>query len=133
MFIDTYFCIDIIREKAKGIIGPGIDKLKSLADTQLYASLFSACELRAGAMMSQNPDKELKKVETLLEYLTVVYPDISFPVIYGETEAQLRKSGIKMPVMDLLIGVTAKSFGMPLLTKDIIQFKNIPGLVVESY
>ena len=90
-------------------------------------------ELHAGALMSANPDHELRKVETLLDHLTVVYPDVSFPVMYGDTEAQLRKIGNKVPVMDLLIGVTAKSFGMPLLTKDVKHFKSIPGLVVESY
>jgi len=133
MFIDTCFCIDVIREKVRGQAGPGLNKLKSLGDTELYISLFSACELRAGAMMSQNSGEELKKVEALLEFLTLVFPDVSFPVIYGETEAQLRKQGRRVPVMDLLIGVTAKTFGMPLLTKDVNHFSSIPGLVVESY
>ena len=133
MFIDTCFCIDIIRERTKGILGPGLIKLSGLSDTQLFISLFSACELRAGAMMSAYPDKELRKVETLLSYLTVVFPDISFPVMYGETEVQLRKAGNRIPVMDLLIGITAKANGMPLLTKDVDHFSAIPGLVVESY
>ena len=83
--------------------------------------------------MSAQPDKEFRKVEALLGYLTVVYPDVSFSVMYGVTEAQLRMVGKRIPVMDLLIGVTAKSYGMPLLTKDVGHFSAIPGLVVESY
>jgi predicted nucleic acid-binding protein len=35
--------------------------------------------------------------------------------------------------MDLLIGVTAKMRGLPLLTRNVQHFASIPGLVLETY
>jgi tRNA(fMet)-specific endonuclease VapC len=133
VILDTCFCIDLIREGKAKRSGPATGKLVSLKDTQLFISLFSLCELRAGAELSANPLKELERVEHMLQFISLVYPDTSFPVFYGEAEAHLRKKGTPIPVMDLLIGITAKATGMPLITKDTRHFGLIPGLVVHTY
>lgn len=133
MLLDTCFCIDLIRERKKGISGPAIEKLKSLETVELFISMFTLCELRAGAELSVKAKAELERVEKMLEFIAVLYPDSSFPVFYGEAEAALRKSGTPIPVMDLLIGITAKAAGITILTKDTDHFKLISGLVVESY
>jgi tRNA(fMet)-specific endonuclease VapC len=133
MFIDTSFCIDVMREHKLGKKGPASRKLASLGETPLYMSLFVACELQAGARMSDNPEAELRKVEMLSELVEIIRPDRSFAVAYGEAEAFLRQSGKTIPTMDLLIGVTAKQFGLPLLTSDEEHFRRIPGLILETY
>ena len=133
MFLDTCFLIDLFRERKSGQQGPAQIKLTALGEISLYISLFSLCELRAGAELSRNPKNELRKIELMLDYVTPVFPDSAFPVIYGETEAYLRKKGTPVPVMDLLIGCTTKTHGMPLLTRDTEHFDKIPGLVVETY
>jgi tRNA(fMet)-specific endonuclease VapC len=133
MFIDTSFCIDLMRERKQGKIGSASRKLASLGETPLYMSLFVACELQAGARMSDNPPAELRKVEMFSELVEIVRPDRSFAVAYGEAEALLRQGGKAVPTMDLLIGVMAKQHGMPLLTADEKHFSRIPGLVVETY
>ncbi|MFP4363991.1 MAG: type II toxin-antitoxin system VapC family toxin [Spirochaetia bacterium] len=133
MVVDTCFCIDIIRERKAGVQGPGLKKLNSLKNHQLYISLFSVCELRAGAELTKKAKVELGKIELLLDYINIVYPDVSFSVLYGEAEASLRRNGTPIPVMDLLIGISAKSLGMPLVTKDEKHFCLIPGLAVETY
>lgn len=133
MILDSCFCIDLFRETSRGKHGSARRKLETLENARLFISLFSLCELRAGAQMSNNPSGELKKLGLFMEYLEVLYPGTSFPVLYGELEAMLRKSGTPIPVMDLLIAVTAKSFGMPLLTRDLNHFSKVPGLVVETY
>lgn len=99
----------------------------------IMASVFVICELQAGARMSAHPKKELQRVEILADNLRIVYPDTTFPVAYGETEALLRKQGYPIPTMDLLIGVTARINGLALLTRDSSHYKLIPDLVVESY
>jgi tRNA(fMet)-specific endonuclease VapC len=133
VLLDTCFCIDIIREGNAKRTGPATKKLVNLKDSQLFISLFSLCELRAGAELSANPGTELERVEQMLEFISIVYPEPSFPVFYGEAEAHLRKNGTPIPVMDLLIGITAKATGMPLITKDTRHFRLIPGLVISSY
>jgi tRNA(fMet)-specific endonuclease VapC len=133
MFIDTSFCIDLMRERKQGKKGPASRKLAFLGETPLYMSLFVACELQAGARMSDNPAVELRKVEMFSVLVEIVRPDRSFAVAYGEAEALLRQSGKAVPTMDLLIGVMAKQHGLPLLTADEKHFSRIPGLVVETY
>jgi len=71
--------------------GPASRKLASLGETPLYASLFVACELHTGARMSNSPQAELRKVETLFETVEIVPPERSFAVACGETEAFLRR------------------------------------------
>jgi tRNA(fMet)-specific endonuclease VapC len=133
VFIDTSFCIDVMKESRQGRKGPALRKLISLGETPLYMSLFVACELQAGAQMSDNPRTELRKVEMFSELVEIVLPDRSFAVAYGEAEAFLRKNGKTIPTMDLLTGVMAKQFGLPLLTSDENHYRRIPGLVVETY
>lgn len=133
MFLDTSFCIDLMRERSRKHRGAATAKLHALGNTPLYASVFVMCELHAGARMSAHPDKELRKIALLAERLHMVYPGPAFAVAYGETEAHIRKNGSPVPTMDLLIGVIAKSYGMPILTRDASHFSRIPELVIETY
>ncbi len=133
MFLDTTFCIDLMREYHRKTRGPATRKLASLGTTPLYASLFVACELHAGARMASDPQRELRKIQWLMERLTLVVPDDTFAVAYGEAEATVRQNGQPVPTMDLLIGVTAKMQGLPILTRDPGHYGHIPGLVVETY
>ena len=97
MLLDTCFCIDLIRERKKGISGPAIEKLKSLETAELFISMFTLCELRAGAELSVKAKAELERVEKMLEFIAVLYPDSSFPVFYGEAEAAPAKERYSYP------------------------------------
>ena len=133
MILNTCFCVDMIRETARNDRGPARDKLASLDESDSYISLFTLCELRAGAELSRHPKLELSKIEQISSYMNILYPAAAFAVFYGETEAYLRKAGAPIPVMDLLIAVTAKLAGMPILTRDSEHFDRIPGIVVVRY
>ena len=133
MLLDTSFCIDLLWEQKKNKRGPAIQKIETLAGVELFSSIFVLCELQTGARLSTNPRQETKQVNALFELLTVVYPDYSFAASYGEAESILRKKGNSIPTMDLLIGLTAKMYGLPLITRDIKHFQRIPGLKVEGY
>lgn len=132
MFVDTTFCIDLMREGHRGP-GRATAALQRLGDTPLFASVFVICELHAGARLSTHVQRELRSVERLASNFSIVYPDATFPVAYAEVEVGLRQKGTPLPTMDLLIGTTAKMLGMPLLTRDADHYRLIPGLVVETY
>ena len=72
-------------------------------------------------------------ISDFIQHLTVLYPDKAFPVLYAESAAALLSARTPIPVMDLLIGVTARIHGLPLLTRERKHFNRIPGLVVEWY
>ena len=133
MFFDTCFWVDLLRERNRQERGPATRRLASLGETQILVSVFVLCELRAGAESSENPQRELTRMSRLVESHPVIYPDAAFAVLYGELSAALLKNGTPIPVMDLLVGVTAKRFAAPVLTRDVAHFRKIPGLVVEEY
>ncbi len=133
MFLDTSFCVDLLRERNSKERGPAAMKLAALGETEVLISVFVLCELRAGAEMSDNPRRELARISAIVESHPIIYPDSTFAVLYGEVVAALLKNGTPIPVMDLLVGVTAKRHGMPVLTRDVNHFGKIPGLLIEDY
>lgn len=133
MLLDTSVCIDLMRETGRGVDGPARRYLASLGDSPIFISIFTLCELHAGVELSARTEEERDRVLRLRTWTTVVEPDASFPVLYGEAAAALLSAGTPIPVMDLLIGVTAKAHDVPVVTRDPTHFRRIPGLVVRSY
>jgi predicted nucleic acid-binding protein len=133
MVLDTSVCIDLMRETAQGRDGPARCFLAGLGHRQLYLSWFSLCELHTGIFLSSQGAAEAERIMSLVDHLTLIHPDQGFPGLYGEAAAMLIRQGTPMPVMDLLIGISAKSKGLPILTRDPDHFSKIPGLIVETY
>lgn len=133
MVLDTTVCVDLLRERVRGNAGPAHQAVATLGDRQVFLSVFSACELHTGAGLSSRPEEELRLVASFLGHVNLLYPEADFPVLYGEAAARLLAAGTPIPTMDLLIGITAKARGLPLLTRDRRHFHRIPGLAVESY
>ena len=133
MLLDTSVCVDLLRERACGIRGLAYSALESLGDARLYLSMYSVCELSTGALLSGHRQREQRRVSDLVQHRTILSPDTAFPTLYAEAAAALIRGGTPIPVMDLLIGITAKSHGLTLLTRDRNHFSRIPGLAVQYY
>ena len=133
MLLDTTVCVDLLRERSHGLRGPAFALLQDLGDTRLYLSVYSVCELNTGALLSSRRQLEQRRVLDFIHQFTILYPDPAFPTLYAEAAATLIRSGTPIPVMDLLIGITAKSNALTLLTRDAVHFHRIPGLAVQHY
>lgn len=133
VLLDTSVCVDLLRERAQGFQGPAYNALAQLGDTRVYLSMYSVCELSSGALLSGQQQLEQRRVSEFVHHLTVLYPDTGFPTLYAEAAATLIRNGTPIPVMDLLIGITAKLHGLTLLTRDKRHFSRIPGLAIEYY
>ena len=133
MFVDSSFCVDLMREEYRGEPGPAMAKLRQLRRTPLRASVFVLCELQGGARLSANPRRELRRVAALVERLVVVHTDAAFPTVFSELQIALRRKGTPIPTLYLLIGSMAMRHDLPLLTRDTRHYSLIPGLVVETY
>lgn len=131
--LDTSFLVDLLREQARGKVGPARTRLSGLADERLFMSVFTRCELEVGAIRAKQPDVEGQRVRTLCEALTVVYPDERFPALYGEALADIVATGRSIATMDLLIGCTALIDEAALLTRNRKHFDVIRGLRILSY
>ena len=129
---DTGFCIDWLRENTRGREGEASRRLRSLG-VPLAISIFTQCELEAGAQGSRTQAAELTKVRRFVGHLSLILPGRGFPALYGEVLQGLRDSGAMIPLMDLLIGLCAKQEGLAVLTRDVEHFSMISGLTVESW
>lgn len=111
--VDTNIIIEILN----GQIFP-----KESIAAGAYISTVSVMELFALAGMS---DYEQKAIERMLDELTIIPVSLTIAKRAGVL-ARTRKRGKS----DLIIAATAIELNLKLLTKNIKDFKNIPGLSI---
>jgi predicted nucleic acid-binding protein len=133
VLLDTGFCIDLMKEQARGRRGPATEKLGSLGDERLAISVFTLGELFAGAESSKNARREHERLKSLIDTIEVIYPKERFARLFGETASFLKRSGTPVPLMDILIAASAKEHGLTVITRNVSRFRMIPMLSVTEY
>jgi tRNA(fMet)-specific endonuclease VapC len=131
--LDTTFLVDVLREARSGGHGPAHVLLEELAEEELAVSVHVACEIHAGAALSDDPALERERVAALLGVLSVVQTDDRFAPRYGALLAELTRRGEIVATMDLLIATTALIHGAPVVTRNVRDFEKVPELVVRAY
>jgi tRNA(fMet)-specific endonuclease VapC len=131
--LDTSFLVDLLRESAADRPSAAHAALDGLADEELAVSVHVACELYAGAELSNNPGRERARVDALLNVLRVVHTGDRFGATYATLLAELRRRGEPVATMDLLIAAAARVDGAPLVTRNVRDFERVPGLDVRTY
>ena len=102
---------------------------KLIAFEELCLPLQALGELYDGAYRSAQPEKNLAKIEQLLEVVEVLSPDEETSRLYGQIAAALAAAGTPIPQNDLWIAAMALQAGLPLATCD-GHFDRIKGLTV---
>ncbi len=97
------------------------------------ASVFVVCELEAGAAGAARPDRERARVRSLLQALSVAYPDERFAPVYAETLARIQKTGRSISPMDLLIATSAVADDAELVTGNQKHFDAVSDLRLLTY
>jgi tRNA(fMet)-specific endonuclease VapC len=85
------------------------------------------------ALRANAPPKRRQGIEDLLKDLVVVDATIDVAHKFGELRAGLLDSGRPTPEMDLLIAASALVHGLTLVTPNVKDFAQIPGLFVEDW
>jgi tRNA(fMet)-specific endonuclease VapC len=83
--------------------------------------------------MSARPSVERKRVEEFCAALRIAYPDERFAPVYGRLLASLARAGRSISTMDLLIATSAVVDEAPLVTRNVKDFKRVPGLELLPY
>jgi tRNA(fMet)-specific endonuclease VapC len=100
---------------------------------RLHVSTITMSELYDWALQARASPKRLLGVNDLLNDLTVLDVDLAVARKYGELQAGFRDVGQPAPEMDLLIGSTALIHGLTLVTHNVQDFVNIPGLHIVDW
>ena len=125
--IDTDICISFLKGK-HGIK----EKVKEVGIENCYISEITIAELTYGAYKSTNFEKhilEVKKMEILFEIIPI-YGSINK---YGEERVRLQKTGNLIPDFDLLIGTTAVTNNLVMVTNNEKHLSRISGIVIENW
>ena len=104
-----------------------------ISETDVAISVVTLIELAHGAIRADTSERKLKR-EKFLEELLIpmpVYPvTVTIALRTGRLDAENQIQGFRVPLPDLLIGVTALEFGYSVATSNPRHFKQIPGLKV---
>ena len=106
---------------------------QKIADTDVGISVVTLIELAHGAVRADTLERKSKREKFIEELLTAmpVYPvSVSIALRTGKLDGENQARGLKVPLPDLLIGVTALELGYSVGTANLRHLKQIPGLTV---
>lgn len=123
--IDTNWLIDQLADKPEAV-----QLLRRLADEGIAISIVSYMELFQGVVESPDPDAAQRKLSVLL----TATPILPFTQEVAETcariRAELKRRGrrIRPRALDLQIAATAIVSDLTLVTQNMDDYRDIPGL-----
>ena len=127
IILDTCIWIDVER----GIIAP-LDVMNYTNEEPVFISPITIAELTFGIEMANDPGIKQRRIAALnrLKKKPFLLIDIETGVIFGSLSAQLKKMNRSSDfrVQDVWIASQAIQAGFKLLTKNIKDFADIPGL-----
>jgi tRNA(fMet)-specific endonuclease VapC len=109
-------------------IPSAITALESLKESGLGISIVSFGEIYEGAFGFPDPTIHLQELRTFVSGLAVLPLDDAIMETFGRTRASLRRRGLLIPYLDLLIAATALAYDLTLLTRNRRHFQRIPDL-----
>ena len=98
---------------------------------RLHVSTITAAELFTWVLRAKASPKRLQGLLDLLDDMTVLDVDVAHK--FGEVRAQQLDQGLFTPEMDLLIAATALVCNLTVVTHNVQDFANVPGLSVEDW
>lgn len=125
--LDTNICIYYI----KGLHNLK-SKFKEVGPENCFISEITLAELKFGIAKSQAKEKNQKALENFLSGIQIlpIFPALD---IYAVEKVRLQKSGKIIDDFDLLIGATAVSFDLTMVTNNTSHFDRINDIKLEDW
>ena len=106
----------------------GVDKHIAVTPAeQIFASEVSIAELTYSALHSNDVEKHLKEPIEIENTFTVL-PLGDWTREYAEIRQSLASQGLRVSDFDILIAVTARQYGLTVVTHNTKHFSKIPGI-----
>jgi tRNA(fMet)-specific endonuclease VapC len=126
--LDTNICIYLMRRRPPEVV----ERFRSLSLGDVVMSAITLAELRVE--IERHPDLK-EAAERALRQLLVHIPAVPFDTdaaeSYGVLAAALRDR--RRDALDRLIAGHAVSLGITLVTNNVADFRDYPGLVIENW
>ena len=104
-------------------------------NTDIAISVVTLIELAHGAARADTAERKAKRQQFIQELLTglPIHPvTVSVALRVGQIDGENQAKGVRLPLADLLIGVTALELGYSVATGNLRHFQRIPGLSVTQ-
>jgi len=126
--LDTDTCVFWLRGHV-----PVRDHLAAAGPEETAISVITLAELRYGAACSARPANNHQAIDGFISVLTILGVDSDIARVFGEIKAQLRKEGMLLEDVDLLIAATARVQGLTLVTNNQDHFGRISSLHLDNW
>lgn len=125
--LDTNICIYFIKGKFDLKT-----KFEQADKENCFISEITLAELKFGVANSEKKEKNQKAHDNFLSGIKVlpIYHSLD---LYASEKARLRKSGTPLDDFDILIGVTAITHSLIMVTNHSVHFKPLNGIAIEDW
>jgi predicted nucleic acid-binding protein len=109
------------------------DIARKVGETDIAISVVTLIELAHGAARAETAERKAKRLQFIQELMTAVpIHSVTAPVALraGKIDGENQAQGIRIPLSDLLVGVTALELGFSVATSTVRHFRLVPGLSV---
>ena len=109
---------------------------RTAGETEIALPVVTVIELAHGVARADTAQRKQNRQQFIHELLTAlpIHP-VTVPVALrvGQIDGENQAKGMRIPLADLLIGVTALELGYGIATGNLRHFKGIPGLTVMQF
>lgn len=109
------------------------DRVTEVDPETIAISVITLAELRYGAAYSARPAENHQAIDDFVSVLTILGVTPESAGVFGEMKADLRKEGMLIEDLDLLIAATACAYDLTLVTNNEDHFGRIAGLRLVNW
>lgn len=126
--LDTNICIYLMKRRPPAVL----TRLAALRQGEAVMSVVTYAELRAGLELRVDTQAQnAQALARLVEFIPVLPFDDAAAAAYGRLRAAIRDR--RRDAFDRLIAAHAVSLGLTLVTNNVADFADYPGLVLENW
>ena len=125
--LDTNICIFMLKQRYNVQ-----DRIYDIGIEHCYISEITIAELFYGAFKSMNPLRGRNEVFQLMSDFEIISATDAIET-FGQLKVNMERSGNKIDDFDLLIGATAITHDLIMVTDNIKHLGRIPGLQIENW
>jgi tRNA(fMet)-specific endonuclease VapC len=106
---------------------------EKLDETEIGISVVTLIEMGHGAARADTAERKAKRekfIDELVLALPVFPVTVSVALRTGQLDGENQAKGLRLPLPDLLIGVTALELGYGVGTANLLHFRQVTGLKV---
>jgi predicted nucleic acid-binding protein len=107
-------------------------KIRKVGIHNCAISEITYAELIYGAERSESVEKNLQTIERFTNHLAIL-PIFNAISVFGKEKARIRSKGDMISDFDLLIGATAISNNMIMVTRNVKEFKRLKLIKIENW